>query len=271
MTDYQAIRYEVDNRVGILTLNRPESLNALDITMRNELADILPKIRADKSLCALIMTGSGGAFCAGGDLKSLSESERTPHDSRERIALIHTWFPELNNLEMPVISAVDGPAYGGGFNLALAADFVLCTPRAKFCSVFGRIGLVPDVAGFFLLPRLIGLQKAKDLIFSSRSVGAEEAVSMGLAYSIHEPDDLLPAALRMAGRFRHASREAIGMSKSILNQSFNLDQRALADLEGYAQAIAMASTYHREAVQKFIDKEPLTFNWDQMDKEERDA
>ena len=224
---YESLIYAVEDRVAVLTFNRPQRRNAMDITMRNELRDLLPKIRANKSLCALVITGSGGHFCAGGDLKSISEEMRPIEASRERIALLHTWFPELTNLELPVVAAVDGPAYGAGFHFALAADFVLCSARARFCAVFGRIGLVPDLGGFFLLPRIVGLQRAKELIFTARSIGAEEAVELGIALEIHEPDALLDAAMRLAGRFRHACRDTIGMAKTILNQASHLDQRAL--------------------------------------------
>ena len=262
---YESLLYTVEDRVAVLTFNRPENRNALDITMRMELKELLPEIRADKSLCGLVMTGSGDAFCAGGDLKSLSEKKRTTQESRERIALLHTWFPELTNLELPVIAAVNGPAYGAGFSFALAADFVLCSTRARFCAVFGRIGLVPDLGGLFLLPRVVGLQRAKELIFTARSVGPEEALELGIALEIHEPDALLEAAMGFAGRFRHASRDAIGMAKNILNQSSHLDQHALADMEAFAQGVCFSSEYHQKAAQRFLAKEPLAFDWDRMD------
>ena len=266
---YQTLTYNVLDQVAVLTLNRPEHRNALDITMRNELRDLLPQIRADKSLRALVITGSGGAFCAGGDLKSLSEEVRPAEASRERISLLHVWFAELINLELPVVAAVDGPAYGAGFNLALAADLILCSTRARFCAIFGRIGLVPDLGGFFLLPRIVGLQRAKELIFTARSIDAEEAVQLGIALEIHEPDALLDSAMRFAGRFRHASRDAIGMAKTILNQASHLDQRALADMEAYAHAICISTDYHRQAVERFLAKKPLAFDWDRMEKEKQ--
>jgi len=263
----ESLEYTVDEGVGLIRFIRPKSRNPLDNVMREEMAALLPQIRADKDLRALVITGDGGAFCAGGDLKFMAEEVRTPVTNRERISMLHTWFPQLNNLELPVIAAVDGPAFGAGFNMALAADFVLCSSRARFCAVFGRIGLVPDFGGFYLLPRLVGLQRAKELILTARSVNATEAVDIGLALSVHEPDQLLDDALAFAGRFRSASRDAVGMAKSILNQSSNLDQRALADMEAFAQSICFTTEYHRDAVQRFLDKEPLLFDWDRMQKE----
>jgi len=161
-----------------------------------------------------------------------------------------------------VIAAVDGPAFGAGFNLALACDFILGTPRTRFCAVFGRIGLVPDLGGFFLLPRIVGLQRAKELVFSARELAADEAQQMGILFAIHEPQALEPAALAMAQRFAQASTGSIGMAKNILNRSFNLDQDTLAELESYAQAVAIESDYHGDAVERFKAKQPLSFVWE---------
>ena len=172
---------------------------------------------------------------------------------------------------MPVIAAVDGAAYGGGFGLALAADFVLASERARFCSVFGRIGLVPDVGVMATLPRVVGLQKAKELVFSSRPVFADEAQTLGITMATYPAEDLLPAAQALAARLRLASRDAIGAAKVILNQSFNLDAKALLEMEAAAQAVMMGSTYHKEAVRAFLDKQPLPFDWERFDRAEKAA
>jgi 2-(1,2-epoxy-1,2-dihydrophenyl)acetyl-CoA isomerase len=158
---------------------------------------------------------------------------------------------------------VDGAAFGAGFNLALACDFIIGTPTTRFCSVFGRIGLVPDLGGFFLLPRMIGLQRAKEIIFTAREVKAPEALSLGLLYRVVPSETLLDEALALAARFHGASVEAIGMSKNILNRSFNLDQDTLAELESHAQAMSLHSEYHHDAVNRFLDKQPLAFVWDE--------
>ena len=265
--DLATMSYELREGVAIVTLNRPEVRNALDVPMRQELADLIAEIRDDDRVQAVILTGAGGVFCAGGDLRGLKE-KRTSAQSYKRIADLHVWLPSLVNLEKPVIAAVDGPAFGGGMNLALAADFVLASDNARFCQVFGRIGLVPDLAGMSLLPRLVGLQRAKELVFSGRTLRPDEAKEMGIVHSVHAPDQLQDAAFALARRFCNASTLAIGLAKNILNQSFNLDQRAMAELEAMAQALCMDSTYHKEAVQRFLDKEPALFDWDSMDKKE---
>lgn len=121
---------------------------------------------------------------------------------------------------------------------------------------------MPDLGGFFLLPRIVGLQRAKEIVFTTRVVTSEEAERLGIVYSCHEPDQLKGAALALAQRFWPASTEAIGLAKVTLNQAFHLDQNALIELEAAAQAIAFESDYNKAAVQKFLAKEPPPFNWD---------
>lgn len=262
--EFETLSYEVIDQIGVMTFTRPEIRNALSLTMREEIAKLLPLIRDNRDLRALVVTGSGGSFCAGGDLKGLQADPGPIAHNRERVLRLHKWFIELSNMELPVIAAVDGPAFGAGFNLALGCDFVLASPRAQFCAVFGRIGLVPDLGGLFMLPRIVGLARAKELVMSARSVGAEEAKDLGIVLEIHPQKSLFDAAMQFAGRFRRASRLAVGQSKIMLNQSFHLDQKAMAEMEAWSQAVCMESPYHRDAIKRFVEKEPLLFDWDRL-------
>lgn len=263
---YKTILYEVRGGIALLTLNRPEQRNALNMDMREDFIALLPRIRADRTVKAMVLTGAGGTFCAGGDVTDMMQNmdQRSPTDNRQVLRDIHAWLPELVNLEKPVIAAVDGAAFGAGFNMALAADFVLCTPRANFCQVFVRIGLVPDFGGLYLLPRIVGLQKSKELMYSARVVGAEEAKELGIVHAVHAPEQLMQAALELAGRFRHAPTEAIGITKNLLNQSFQTDQRMMGELEAFASMAAKSLPYHREAVRRFVSKQPPLYDWDRM-------
>jgi 2-(1,2-epoxy-1,2-dihydrophenyl)acetyl-CoA isomerase len=261
---FKAIRFSVEDEIARLVLNRPEQRNALDLDMRDEIEHAVRELRAKGGARALVITGAGGAFCAGGDLRALSEGKRPTTANRERIRRLHIWFSELLDLEMPVIAVVDGPAFGAGFNLALASDFILATPRAQMCAVFVRIGLVPDLGGLQLLPRIVGLQRAKEIIFSGRVIGVEEAVSLGIVHQVVPQDDPLATGVAFAQRFRNAPTEAIGMAKNILNQSFNLDRHALAEMESYAQAVALETPYHQGAVADFLSKKPLGFVWERF-------
>ena len=221
--------------------------------MREEIADVTLRIRDDESLKAMVLTVPA-APSAGGDLKALTEKRPTAVSGCKRIQDLHL-VARISQSRDSVIAAVDGAAYGGGFNLALVADFILALPRARFCSVFGRIGLVPDVGGFYLLPRIVGLQRAKDLMFTARSFGPEEAKEMGIVYEIHPEDVLMERAMEFAGRFRHASRQAIGLTKNVLNQSLTLDEGAVSQLEAYAQSVAFTTDYCGEAINNF-EKRP---------------
>lgn len=256
-----SVLVEMRDGTALVTLNRPARRNALDLAMRDGLAAAVDRVRDDDAIKAIVITGASGTFCAGGDLKALRERDRNPSAGRDRIRRLHRWFHELVNLEKPVVAAVDGAAYGAGFNLALAADFILCSPQARFCQVFGRVGLVPDLGGFFLLPRIVGLQRAKELVFSAREIGPEEALSLGIVYAIRPAETLTNEALALAERFHQAPTGAIGMAKNILNQSFHLDQRALAELEAYAQAVALSSDYAEAAMARFLAKAPPLFDW----------
>lgn len=253
----------VQDGIGTITLNRPEARNALSRDMRPALAAAVAQMRDDPQVHAVILTGAGGAFCSGGDVSQMLDTNRTGLAFRKGMRELHQWFPELVNLEKPVIAAVDGPAFGAGLSLALAADFVLATRRAKFCAVFGRIGLIPDLGAMHLLPRIVGQQKAKELVFTARAVDAEEAKQLGMVYDIvDDAAALTEAALALARRFGEASTAAIGMAKTIMNQSFESDARTIAELESYAQSVCRGSAYHQDAVQRFKDKQPMRFDWD---------
>ncbi|WP_353146050.1 enoyl-CoA hydratase/isomerase family protein [Pollutimonas bauzanensis] len=246
----------------VISINRPDRLNAFDLEVRHALGQAIIDARDDDTVQAIIITGTQGVFSAGGDLKALSEEKRPVFKDRERIRRLHPWFRELVNLEKPVIAAVDGPAFGGGLNLALACDFIIGTSRSRYCAVFARLGMVPDLGGLFLLPRIVGLQRAKDLVFSAREFDAYEALRLGILFRIVEPDCLLENALALAERYHQASTIGFGMSKNILNRSFNLDQDTLAELESYAQAVALHTPYHDAAVANFLNKRPLLFPGD---------
>lgn len=253
---------DVTDGVAVLTLNRPAQKNAIDDAMHRALLEAVPQVRDDAAVHALVLRGAGGAFCSGGDLAGLLGSRQGDGPFRDRMRALHRWFTELAELEKPVIAAVDGPAFGAGFSLALAADFVIASTRASFCSVFGRIGLVPDLGCLYALPRIVGLQRAKEIVFTTRVVEAAEAQALGIVFDTVPAADLDARALALAGRFRHASPAALGMAKSMLNQSFQLDRHAMAELEAQAQALCRDSQPHRDAVQRFLARQPALFSWD---------
>jgi 2-(1,2-epoxy-1,2-dihydrophenyl)acetyl-CoA isomerase len=260
---YEAIEFNIEDGIAFLHLNRPDARNALDETMREEVADVIARLRKgmagkELDLRALVIGGRGGAFCGGGDVKGMAtpKSGLTMHS---RMTAMQDWFRDLIKLEMPVIAAVEGPAFGAGFSIALAADFIIATPKSSFCAAFGRMGLVPDTSILFMLPRIVGLQRAKELIFSARVLGAHEAKAMGIVYDVVPEGEAMQAATELARKMRLASVAAVGLTKQLLNQTFESSQAAMAQAEALAQAVAIGTDYHADAVQRFLGKSPLLF------------
>lgn len=268
---YQTIQFQIEDHVATLTLDRPEARNALSLQMRAELDEVLGQLKAGagQQIKALILTGANGHFCAGGDVKAqharATNDKGTLMDGRARLREAHPRLIELANLDLPVIVAVDGAAAGAGFSLALTGDFILASERAYFVQSFGRLGLVPDWNSLYLLPRLVGLQKAKELVFTTRRLPAREALALGIVHSVHEPGALMAAARQLARKLTRASPTAIALSKNILNQSLHLDNRAVLEMEALAQTIARDTDFHREAVRRFATREPALYDWEAPD------
>lgn len=257
----ESISYGVSDGIATLTLNRPAQKNALDLVMRSEIAEVMSAIRCDRGILALVIAGAGGAFCAGGDIRSMQEKDTSAEAARNRMMDLHLWLEEFLTLDRPVIAAVDGVAYGAGFALALAADFVLATPRARFCLSFLRLGLIPDCGVLYTLPRIVGTQRAKELIFSTREIDADEAKQMGIVFEIQPEDRLAERARQLALSFNQASPTALSLTKRALNASLNSDLGTMLEIEASGQAIARTTDYHRAAVSRFLNKQPTLFQW----------
>ena len=258
---YQSILLESDGGVATITLNRPEKKNTLDIPMREELADALSALRKDDSVRALILTGAGGAFCAGGDISTMASGPISAEAGRKRAQSVHGWLGALIEFDRPVIAAVDGPASGVGFCLALAADLVLATPRSRFCMSFMRLGLVPDAGAHYILPRVVGMQRAKELLFSARDLNAAAAHEYGIVLEVVPVENLLERAQAMAASFVNASGVALGMCKTMVNRSFETGLSTMLELEATSQGVAISTDVHRAAAKRFMDRQPALFKW----------
>lgn len=263
--EFEKILFEINEGVATITINRPEARNALDEAVRRDLNLAIAHIEKGSkgNIHAAILTGAGGAFCAGGDISALRNSSGKPAaEMRERLRSSHQLMTRWYNLDIPTIAAVSGAAAGAGFSLALACDFVLAELNARFILSFGRIGLVPDWGALYLLPRIVGLQKAKELCFSARILEAKEAYDIGIVYKVVDNKEVLSEAKTLASRFQNASSLSIGMTKSMLNSSYERDLKTSLEIESSAQAIANNSDYHREAVKRFLNKQPSIFDWE---------
>jgi 2-(1,2-epoxy-1,2-dihydrophenyl)acetyl-CoA isomerase len=255
-----AVLYEVADGVATVTLNRPARRNALDAELRDGLARCIAGIEADRAVRAVVLAGSPGAFCAGGDLRAIRSAALDNEGWRERMKSAHVWLARLLSLDRAVVAAVDGPAFGAGFSLALAADVVVASPRARFCLSFMRLGLVPDFGALYSLPRVVGVQRAKELMLSAREVSAEEAKALGIVLELVPQDQVLSRAQALAASFVQASPMAVSLVKRALAGG-PADLQTVLELEADAQALCFGSAAHKAAVTRFLDKQPALFQW----------
>lgn len=254
---------DVRDGVATLTMNRPEAKNAIGGGMREAFAAKVPALVADTSVRAVVLTGAGGSFCAGGDLRAMAEVRdgMTIETWRERMREVQPWLRALIELDRPLIAAVDGPAYGAGFSLALAADFVIASPRARFCLSFMRVGLVPDFAAMYTLPRVVGVQRAKELMLSAREVQSDEALRLGLVMEVVPQASLLERAQTLARSFVDASALAVSLIKQDVSRALATDLSTLLAAEAAHQAMCFNTPTHRDAVDRFLAKQPPPFVW----------
>jgi len=257
---FNTLLYAREHDVVTLTLNRPAQKNALDMLMREDLAQVTDMLRRDPDIRAVILGGAGDAFCAGGDIRSMA-TDASAEQARTRMRRLLTTIETLLTLECPVIAKVDGPAYGAGLSLALTADLVLATPRARFCASFLRLGALPDCGVLYTLPRMIGLQRAKELIFSTREFDAAEAKKMGIVLDVLAPDVIDAHARQIALSLAELPASALAMTKRALNASLNSDLHTMLELEASGQGVARSTAYHHEAVKRFLAKQTPRFQW----------
>ena len=261
-----SVLLERTDGVAVLTLNRPAAKNAIDIPTTDALSAALRALRVDEEVRAIVLTGAGGDFCAGGDVKGMGEgASRTVEQRRAGMVRYAELARALMGLDKPLIAAIDGVAFGAGLSMALYADLVLVSTRARMAMVFHRIGLVPDVGAWYQLPRVVGLQRAKELMYSAREFGADEAVRMDIALEALAPDALMPRALELARSLAGASPTAFSLSKRALAATLQSDFETMLEMEAGSQAIASSSAYFREAIRRFAAKEPAQFRWPKKD------
>ena len=266
--DFRRSSLTVEQAVARFEMRDPATRNAFTQELKDDFADMIGVLRREAGVRSLVISGTDGAFCSGGDLKSLVPGRnadgsvvRDVEGIRARLRNSHQWFEQLFNLEVPVIAAVDGPAFGAGFSLALAADFVLATPRSAFCMAFNRIGALPDLAALYMLPRMIGLRRAKELMMTARQIGVQEALTLGIVHSLHEPEKLVDEAMAMAQNFADGSAQSLALTKIYANQSLESDYSTMARLEGIGQAACLTSDYFFDAVTRFVERKPAKFVW----------
>lgn len=255
------VRHATDNHVSTFTLNRPESLNAITPDLRERLIQLFSEASADPEVRAVVLTGTGRGFCAGADLRGGGATgERIPGDVARTLRLgAQRLIAAVLDCEKPVIAAVNGTAAGLGAHLALACDLVLAAEPARFIEVFVRRGLVPDGGGAYLLPRLLGPQRAKELMFFGDALTAPDAERLGLVNRVVPADELAKTARAWADRLAAGPTRALALTKHLVNTSLDTDRATAFAAEAAAQEINMTTADSREGVSSFVERREPRF------------
>ena len=255
------IHYDVgDDHVARITLDRPDAKNALTIEMRDGIVDAVRDARANPDVRAVLITGTGDAFCAGMDLGASTMVKAGSADFETRSTAealrvgVQSFIRELWELDKPTVAAVNGTAVGPGAHLALACDFVIVHDDTRFLWSFARWGLVVDAGGAYLLPRLVGLPRAKAMVMLGDGARGAEAVDLGLAYRCVARDELAPVADALAARLAAGPTRSLGLSKRLLNTSFETSLDRSLELEGAYQSLAATSRDLVEGMAAFKER-----------------
>ena len=256
---YKCLLHEIKDGIATLTLNRPERLNALGDTLRDDLLDAVTRASADPDVRVIVLTGAGKGFCSGGDVKAMHErgAERPVAEKiapqRDRTVLA------LRDAPQPVIAAVNGAAAGAGMNLALACDLRIASTAARFSQAFVKRGLHPDWGGTYFLPRAVGMARAAELIFTGDVIDAEEALRIGLVSRVVAPEALMPAVGELAAKIAAGPPVAIRLAKRALYHNADCDLRQALEFETFAQNVCYETEDAREGIRAFVDKRPPAF------------
>ncbi|WP_373286999.1 enoyl-CoA hydratase/isomerase family protein [Wenjunlia tyrosinilytica] len=252
------VLHRLEDAVSWITLNRPHALNALTHDQRERVIELLGTASADPGVRAVVITATGKGFCAGADLKgSAPSTDPVPGDISRMLRLgVQRLIAAVMDCEKPVLAAVNGTAAGIGAHVAFACDLVVAAQRARFIEVFVRRGLVPDGGGAFLLPRLVGPQRAKELLFFGDDLKAADAQRLGLVNAVVPDDELEETARRWAGRLAAGPTRALALTKRLVNDSLCVDRATAFAAEAAAQEINMGTADAREGIRSFTERRP---------------
>lgn len=254
-SSYQAIKWEREGGIGILTLNDPDNMNALTEQLRIDLSDCLERIPEEPDLRVVIFTGSGKAFSAGGDMELFLKRSVARQESGGVDALFsNNLARQLQRIEVPVIAAINGAAVGGGFTLSLSCDLRIASREARFGAVFARVGLSPEYGSSYLLSRIVGHTKASELVLTARLFGADEALQIGLLNEVVEPDQLMVRARELAEQIAVLPPVAVRLGKRTLRHGLECTLSQALEYEELAETHCFASLDHQEAARAFLEK-----------------
>lgn len=255
----KSITTNIENGIATITLNRPDKFNSFNREMAFLMQDELDSVEKNEEVRAIIITGSGKAFCAGQDIGEITNPDI---DFGFKQILDDHYNPivkRIRNIEKPIIAAVNGVAAGAGANIALACDVVVASENASFIQAFSKIGLIPDSAGTFFLPRLIGFQKASALMMLGDKVSAEDAEGMGMLYKVFPSETFMEETNKIASTMANMPTKALGLTKRLLNQSMSNNLEEQLAMESKLQIESASSDDYAEGVSAFVEKRKPSF------------
>jgi 2-(1,2-epoxy-1,2-dihydrophenyl)acetyl-CoA isomerase len=253
------IEVTIQDSIATITLNRPSVFNSFNREMALLLQKELDAAEKDQAVRAIVLTGNGKAFCAGQDLKEVTTPELNPGFKKILEEHYNPIIQRIRSIEKPIVAAVNGVAAGAGANIALACDVVIASKKASFIQAFSKIGLVPDSAGTYFLPRLVGFQKASALMLLGDTISAEEAERLGMIYKVVSEEDFSEQIQQTAKTLTALPTKALGMTKRLLNQSMGNSLEDQLELESKLQIEAAQSEDYAEGVDAFVNKRKPNF------------
>ena len=261
MWNYKSIRFEVNNSVATITLNRPDAANSINMEIAQELMKAAICCDEDSSIRAVILTAEGRMFCTGGDLKSLTTfGDQISSAMKELTVYLHAAMSRFARMDAPLIVAVNGAAAGAGFSLAVSGDLVLAAESSKFTMAYTAAGLSPDGSSSYYLPRLIGLRRTQELMISNRLLSAQEALDWGLVTRVVADDQLLSEARILADQLAQGPTRAYGTVKKLLLTSFDTSLESQMELEARGIAEMTTTADGLEGITAFTEKRKPEFS-----------
>ena len=247
-----------DESVLVIRLSNPESRNSLTTELRDDLGAAIALAERERAVRAVFLTGDGPTFCSGGDLNMLKDACE-PWQVHRRFRGLSRWLFPLLWLDKPVVVGINGQAVGGGMGLALSGDVLIAGESAKLIAGFFRLGAIPDIGIMYHLPRLIGMARAKNFLFSGGSFSAKEAADLGLVSRVVPDEKLYEEGLREAKRLAQGPAEVMGLAKTLMARSFETSMTDMFAFEGFGQALAMANPEFKEGLAAALERRPADF------------
>lgn len=257
MYAFETLKVDVDAGVAVLSLNRPEKYNPLSMQMLAELLEAFTALRSDPEVKVVLLTGSGKAFCAGGDINDMLGGKLKLDYVAGRT--LGKTIQAIQGIEKPVICALNGIAAGGGAGVALACDVIYASEKARFSEIYANIGMVPDCGNLWLLPRVVGPHKAKELCFTAEIIDAQEMYRLGIVQKLFTPEELMPKALEFCKRLAAGPLLAYQYIKTFVDRGWGMSLEQFYDLEALALDTVMKSEDFKEGCAAFVEKRPPVY------------